>query len=223
MAEGRMILCSKNALLREGLKFLFTGSSTAVVGEVRSLVDALTLLRSGGQNPNLIVAELTGDAGLEYAAMNEIVREFSEISIVMLADRIDPEGFDLALAAGVRGYLPRDISPAALSTVVKLVLLGENILAAPVAVTRRSLDRPILDLEPTSKRPSAQLSARESQILSCLSDGLPNKIIARKLGMAEATVKLHLKAVLRKINVQNRTQAAVWAMNNQASASSLAA
>ncbi len=58
---------------------------------------------------------------------------------------------------------------------------------------------------------SLALSTRESQILHCLTDGAPNKVIARKLDVAEATVKVHVKAILRKIGAANRTQAAMWA------------
>jgi len=67
---------------------------------------------------------------------------------------------------------------------------------------------------PARASESIPLSRRESQILQCLVDGLPNKTIARNLDMAEATVKVHLKSILRKLNVQNRTQAAIWGMNN---------
>ena len=59
-----------------------------------------------------------------------------------------------------------------------------------------------------------QLSPREKSILRCLMEGDFNKCIARKIDIAEATVKVHVKAILRKIRVQNRTQAAIWAMNN---------
>src|SRR4030088_2616482 len=65
-----------------------------------------------------------------------------------------------------------------------------------------------------------QLSPREKSILHCLSEGDSNKCIARKIDIAEATVKAHVKAILRKIRVQNRTQAAIWGMNNGALAGS---
>ena len=58
------------------------------------------------------------------------------------------------------------------------------------------------------------LSSREAEILQCLMQGAPNKVIARKLDVAEATVKVHIKAILRKIRVANRTQAAMWAVNH---------
>ena len=62
-----------------------------------------------------------------------------------------------------------------------------------------------------SELTACKLSAREAQILGCLREGAPNKLIARKLGITEATIKVHVKAILRKIGVTNRTQAAMWA------------
>ncbi len=59
------------------------------------------------------------------------------------------------------------------------------------------------------------LSPRERQVLNCLVEGMSNKMIARKLGVTETTVKLHVKNILRKINVRNRTQAAIWAIENR--------
>src|SRR5260221_13801960 len=66
----------------------------------------------------------------------------------------------------------------------------------------------------TERTLTPQLSAREKSILRCLIEGDSNKCIARKIDIAEATVKVHVKAILRKIRVQNRTQAAIWGMNN---------
>src|SRR5690606_31857815 len=69
---------------------------------------------------------------------------------------------------------------------------------------------------PVSRRAAAgrALSERETQILDCLLSGYSNKMIAKRLEISEGTVKVHLKGILKKINVQNRTQAAIWALNN---------
>jgi two-component system nitrate/nitrite response regulator NarL len=92
-------------------------------------------------------------------------------------------------------------------------LLGEQIVPMP-ALLRTALSRPQAVGQQMSELRSP-LSTREAQILGCLEDGLANKRIARDLQMAEATVKVHIKAILRKIQVDNRTQAAIWSMNNR--------
>ncbi|WP_181832707.1 helix-turn-helix domain-containing protein [Bosea caraganae] len=109
------------------------------------------------------------------------------------------------------------------STLIKsleLVMLGESIF--PSAILTRMADEHGLDIEiedeiaveePPILHSSRSLSAREMQILQCLVRGQSNKMIARNLDIVEATVKVHIKAILRKIHVQNRTQAAIWAVN----------
>jgi two-component system nitrate/nitrite response regulator NarL len=124
---------------------------------------------------------------------------------------------DTVLKNGAGGVLSNDISTTALLYSIEIVLLGERIvptilpsggrISAPAPSCALALDTDILGL-------GASLSARERQILHCLVDGLPNKLIARQLGITESTVKVHLKVLLRKLRIQNRTQAAVWALNH---------
>jgi DNA-binding CsgD family transcriptional regulator len=78
------------------------------------------------------------------------------------------------------------------------------------------------ELEPARGSIGRALSPREAEILQILRDGLSNKMIARRLGISEATVKVHLKALMRKISVTNRTQVALWAINNEIIATSAA-
>jgi len=94
-------------------------------------------------------------------------------------------------------------------TVLPTHLMTQLLDTAPVSAEEPRDNAGIgLDLSDPRLR---KLSTRESQILNCLTDGAPNKVIARKLDVAEATVKVHIKAILRKIGATNRTQAAMWA------------
>jgi two-component system, NarL family, nitrate/nitrite response regulator NarL len=102
------------------------------------------------------------------------------------------------------------MSPEALIRSLQLVMLGQQIL--PTGFMTSLLQKEAS--EPVAERPSRGLSPREVQILRHLMTGHSNKAIARALDISEATVKVHLKALLRKVQASNRTQAAVWAMNN---------
>jgi two-component system nitrate/nitrite response regulator NarL len=109
---------------------------------------------------------------------------------------------------------------------VKLVMMGETIFPAAFlsfvlgpdgghlseAVPCDEKNQTILAATEDTLAP--QLSTREKSILRCLTEGHSNKCIARKINITEATVKVHVKAILRKIQVENRTQAAIWGMNN---------
>ena len=126
--------------------------------------------------------------------------------------------------AGADGYLFEQISRDALIKSLDLVMLGVTIL--PAALMRLVGEDHEMDSEDDPAVPAAQtevptfdhmprkLSQQETRILRCLMQGEPNKIIARQFDITEATVKVHIKAILRKICVRNRTQAAVWAQSH---------
>jgi two-component system, NarL family, nitrate/nitrite response regulator NarL len=211
-----LLISDENRLFREGIRRILASRKMEIVGEVRSLVEALESLRTPSCDANLLLCDPSTDTQREFETMKIIAQEFPGLRIVLLTDRIAPPWLDKAVAAGASGFLPKDISADALRFSLELVLLGEEIFP-----TLHSLLEPKSQPQPISMSPSAPdqsrqvpLSARESQILGCLVNGLPNKTIARNLNMAEATVKVHLKALLRKINARNRTQAAIWGMTN---------
>ncbi|MBL0403815.1 response regulator transcription factor [Microvirga aerilata] len=142
-----------------------------------------------------------------------------ETRIVALADQFDLGFVRAAHAAGVTGFCLTASGPDVMIRSLELAMLGESVL--PVAVLRSLIDAPpqkreqSLQENTTEPRLSdlkqCKLSAREAQILGCLTEGAPNKVIARKFDVTEATVKVHVKAILRKIGAANRTQAAMWA------------
>ncbi len=115
--------------------------------------------------------------------------------------------------AGVDGYIVKSMSSQPLITALRLVTLGEKVLPSELAdvLSRHNFDHaaPGGDLE--HEMEDANLSTRERDVLCCLMAGYSNKVIARELDVCEATVKVHVKAILRKLDVSNRTQAAMWA------------
>ncbi len=141
--------------------------------------------------------------------------------IVALADQFDLGFVRTAHEAGVNGFCLTASGPEVLIKSLELVTLGESIL--PFEVLRSLMDaapqnqsQPLQDntAEPKlSELRECKLSVREAQILGCLMHGTPNKVIARNLDITEATIKVHVKAILRKIGAANRTQAAMWAMD----------
>jgi two-component system, NarL family, nitrate/nitrite response regulator NarL len=214
MTHGRLVICGEGRLFREGLRHILQGPGISVVAEARSLVEIQELLPTLPSSPNLVVCDPSANPDLEYAVMKQISCEMPELGIIVLSRDASQEWLDLARAAGARGFLPNDISPVALQMLLELVLMGENIFAGPSIIkTERQPDiRPTRSIGQDLKIP---LSPKEVEILQCLEGGMPNKVIARNLNIAEATVKVHLKSLLRKINVGNRTQAAIWAINRR--------
>jgi two-component system nitrate/nitrite response regulator NarL len=211
-----LIISDENRLFREGISRILASRKMDIAGETRSLTEALDILRGNQHTVNLLLCDPGTDTKREFEAMEQITREFPGLRIVLLTDRTAAPLLDMAVEAGASGFLPKDISADALGFSLELALLGEEIFPMSHALLE---PRQVAVIEPSGAWNLGQsrqimLSARETQILGCLVDGQPNKTIARNLNMAEATVKVHLKALLRKINARNRTQAAIWGMNN---------
>ncbi len=211
---SNLVLCSGNRLFREGLRRILASTTTQIVAEVRSLHEAHSAMCSEEFSANLMVCDADEDFPASFESLRSITDRFPKVGIVVLADQMSQRDLDLAMQGGARGFLPKDISSEALQISLALILLGEDIFTAPASLTASAMPRALRAVAQAPGNLRSPLSTRESQILRCLENGLPNKTIARDLDMAEATVKVHLKALLRKINVENRTQAAIWSMNN---------
>jgi len=206
-----VFLIDANKLFREGMKRLFEGTPFNVVGEAGSLREGLSALGTG-QNPDLILIDLPSGADEEVEAMRSLREAHPSIRIVILTNDLETRRLSAALGAGAGGYLLKDIACEALMQSLKLVMMGEKVFPTHLAellVSGRTED---MGAELPTRRKG--LSQREVQILRCLLNGNSNKMIANHLSITEATVKVHLKSLLRKINASNRTQAAIWALNN---------
>jgi two-component system nitrate/nitrite response regulator NarL len=214
MAEARLILAGESGLFREGLKRVLNDRNLTVVGEVAQLADALAVLRSLKKGADLIVWDQPEAPARELEALRQIAVGYPGTRVVILADRMDATDAEMAAKAGASGLLPKNISTAALGLSLELVALGENLFTAPLSLWRpaplAASDRP----SPATISKDA-LTHRQRQILEYLEAGLSNRAIASKLDVAEATVKVHVRALLTKINVDNRTQAALWAKSQK--------
>ena len=165
----------------------------------------------------IIDAALCGDAS---RLQQDIRAAFVGSKIIILADEQNMEFIGPNNIVEADGILSSEISPEAMIQSLRLIELGERV--APSELIVELLKRNFIDgacraesqTQPMMERSGQSPTPREEQILRCLLMGYSNKVIARKLGITEATVKVHVKGVLRKIRASNRTQAAIWAMNN---------
>jgi two-component system nitrate/nitrite response regulator NarL len=168
----------------------------------------------------------TGDDLGAAAEQIELLRSrYPHGRVAVVADRYQANELAAAFRAGANGYFVDVTSRDVFIKSIELVMMGETVF--PPALLTFALDPEGGRNDQASKRVrhdrltvtpdermSQQLSPRENSILRCLEEGDSNKRIARKIDIAEATVKVHIKAILRKIGVHNRTQAAIWGMNN---------
>jgi two-component system nitrate/nitrite response regulator NarL len=215
------IIISTNALFCMGLRHILS-ESRFIVSEAAPH-EAPTLSRSG---PALFIID-----GSQCSDPTDIVRRLrascSGARVVVMAERFEPAWVLLGADAGVNGFCSSNVDPDILIKSLELVMAGGNIF--PSAMLRKLIHNMSFAGEAAhegashhepidlSDLKSHSLSARECEILRCLMEGSPNKLIARQFGLTEATVKVHVKAILRKTGMKNRTQAAMWAASHMAS------
>ncbi|WP_158046716.1 LuxR C-terminal-related transcriptional regulator [Skermanella pratensis] len=212
-ANGRTILVESNRLFREGLKHLLAGTRFEVGAEFNTMEQAITHDGQEGLGQNAEPAlVITGQAIKAAADLQQLRDTYPAARIVVLADDMSVDMLREAMGGGADGFLIKNVSPEALIQSLQLIMLGEKVFPTNLAAM-------LLDINAPSPQNSIRgLSPREQEILQSLVTGASNKMIAIRLGITEATVKVHLKTLLRKIDVNNRTQAAIWAMNNGFSA-----
>jgi two-component system, NarL family, nitrate/nitrite response regulator NarL len=202
------VLIEANRLFREGLKHLLAGTRFEVGSEFNTF-DLALAAGEAGATPELVIS---GQLVKDEADLRAIREAFPTARIVVLADDLSVDVLRAAMGGGADGFLLKNVSPEALIQSLQLIMLGEKVFPTNLASM-------LLDMNAVIPQHSIRgLSPREQEILQSLVTGASNKMIAIRLGITEATVKVHLKTLLRKIDVNNRTQAAIWAMNNGFSA-----
>ena len=224
-----VVIAGKSILLREGLARILRTAHFRILASVSSTVDLHHAILK--PHPSLFLIVHSGEAfdtALEQIEACKNRHPNGRIAVMVDHYRVD----DLisAFRAGANGYFVNVVSCDRFVKSLELMMLGETIFPPaflsfllnpdlqPVeaAANERASDQSGSTILPAADdQTTPLLSPREKLILTCLIDGDSNKYIARKLEITEATVKVHVKAILRKIRVQNRTQAAIWGMNNQ--------
>jgi two-component system nitrate/nitrite response regulator NarL len=211
MADDSVFLIDASRLFREGLRRIFSDSSFEVIHEAFSIEDALPFIES--LHPALVLVDLPDCGEALTATVNQIRVAAPSARIVVLTETIRVNRLADALSAGVDGYLLKNMSGDALQQSLRLVLLGEKVF--PTDLAHLLTNGRIMSRSDNGHMGHFNgLSDREMQILACLLNGAQNKQIAYELKISDGTVKVHLKAILKKIHVQNRTQAAIWALNH---------
>lgn len=207
-------LIEQNTFFREGLKSLLADSDYSVE---KTCSDCLALHENQSQNDQedvkLFILGVESEADAIKDDIESIKQAFPQSKIVVLTSRAAPSCVVSAFSSGADGYLLRDVSPQALIGSLDTIMAGEKV--CPVGVLSMFI-KPAETAESEhrlNKLVSNKLSERELQVLKYLPSGETNKEIARNMDITEATVKVHIKAVLRKLELSNRTQAAVWAVN----------
>ena len=205
----RVLIIDDHTLFRDGLKGLLDRHNIDVVGSLGDGHEGIRLAQE--LNPDIVLLDMRmpNITGLEVLKQLQQIK--FESPVAMLTTSNDERDLVEALRNGAKGYLLKDMEPDDVVAALREIVKGETVVAPNLTqiLARVVKGEPILETEPS---PIADLTPRESEILSLLAEGQSNKVIARNLGISDGTVKLHVKAILRKLNIHSRVEAAVIAV-----------
>jgi two-component system nitrate/nitrite response regulator NarL len=209
MTSGSISLLVRNALLREGLVRLLADNGFEIV---QSIDSADELKFSFDSEDHIVIADYIVDGRSSLKDATPIISRFAQSKFVVLADKFDFTTMRKIFLAGANGYILNEVPYKTFLAMIQLVSMGENIFPSQF--------KEIISLVDFTEKQSTNdnivsddfsLSDRDVRILNGLSLGLSNKMISRELEISEATVKVAMKAIFRKLSVHNRTQAAILA------------
>ncbi|GAA1844161.1 response regulator [Asanoa iriomotensis] len=198
----RVLVVDDHAMVRQGLRsFLEVQDDLEVVGEAADGAEAVA--RTAELLPDVVLLDLRMPGVDGVAALREMTARGLPSRVLVITSFTEPAAVLPAVRAGAAGYVYKDVDPPALAAAIRSVHLGHTLLHPEVA---RVLS------EGESAADPARLTPRERQVLTEIGRGRSNREIARSLGLAEKTVKAHVSAILAKLGVQDRTQAALYAV-----------
>jgi DNA-binding NarL/FixJ family response regulator len=208
----RVLLADDHALFRKALAILFREEPDfEVVGEAADGIEAIA--HAAALRPDVILMDIRMPRADGPEATRRILETTPDVKIVMLTVSGDEDGVVDAVQSGAQGYLLKTIEPPALFDALRGVVRGEAALARGVATTiMRAFTRAGLR-SAAGTPPRAELNVREREIVALVAEGKSNKEIATRLGLAENTVKNHLKNILATLHLENRVQVAVFVLN----------
>lgn len=209
----RVLLVDDHSLFRSGIRSLLQRyAEFAVVGEAADGVEGIKRVKQLKPDVVLLDLHMPGMSGVETLQLMH--QDCPETAIIMLTVSEESEDLALAMRAGAQGYLIKNIETDYLLRAIRRAAAGDIVVAEAltgklVAQMQSSTqaERPLSDLD--------KLTPREKDILACLALGESNKFIARKLDLAESTVKIHVQNVLKKLKLSSRVQAAVFAVEHR--------
>lgn len=215
----RILLIDDHTLFRTGLQDLLVRREINVVAAVGSGEEGIRKVAE--LNPDIVLLDMRMPNMDGLAVLRQLRKNHPTLKVIMLTTSTNENDLVEALRSGARGYLLKDIEPDQLVVALRDVLAGHTAVAPELTpVLARFVRGENGDLnDGKADNPFSELTPREYEILTLLAEGQSNKVIARNLGISDGTVKLHVKAILRKLNVSSRITAAVMAVEHGVRAS----
>jgi DNA-binding NarL/FixJ family response regulator len=207
----RVLLVDDHDLFRTGLRNLLEEQGVQVVGEAAGGTDALRIVREIA--PDVVVMDLNmpGMSGVEATREITSIAPLTRVVVLTISDQ-DDDVMD-AIVAGACGYLVKDSSIEELMRGINAASVGESLISPPIASKVLQRMRAVT-LDQGAEKIRAELSDRELDVLRLIANGKDNSEIAEALHISPKTVKNHISNILMKLQIENRIQAAVYAVRS---------
>ena len=208
----KVLIADDHPLFRQGIKqILELEKDITVVAQASNGSEAVLMAREYKPDVILMDINMPGTGGLQ--AINDIRTEKMNSRIIVLTIHEDREYLIKTLQMGAEGYVLKDAEPSVLIDAIRSVYLGQSYIQPTMTKELvREFNR--LTLQAREKRGENRLTAREREVLMLIAEGMINKEIASKLYISEKTVKNHVSNIFKKLNVSDRTQAAIYAIKH---------
>ena len=217
MEQTKLLLVDDHALFRMGMRGLLEREPDfLIVGEADDSRSAIELALD--TSPDIILMDLTLPSPGGIETTQRIKRELPSVGIIVLAQNEEEDALFDAIKAGAAAFILKDVGPDDLVTIIRRVsdgeyLINDKVFAKPAVASRVLKEFRELAVYGSDAAPIfAPLSPREVEILDNIAQGMTNKQVAYALSISEQTVKNHMSSILRKLSVNDRTQAVVYAM-----------
>lgn len=203
-----MLLVDDHQVVRRGLRtFLEVQDDIEVVGEAGDGAEGVALTEQLGPDVVLMDVKMPGTDGIE--ALRKLKELANPAKVLIVTSFTEQRTVVPALRAGASGYVYKDVDPDALAGAIRSVHAGHVLLQQEVAGALLSADG-----AGSGTGRGGSLTERERQVLGLIADGRSNREIARALVLSEKTVKTHVSNILMKLDLADRTQAALWAVRH---------
>ena len=209
--KSTILLIDDHPMLRNGVKQLISlEPSLYVIGEAGDGKTGIQIAEE--QDPDLILLDLIMPGMNGFETLDELRKRELSGRIILFTVSNYSDDLVNALKRGADGYLLKDMEPEELIIALKEAASGKLVVSPTLTSV---LAESLRDNPNNNENNIATLTPREADILELISQGLSNKMIARKLDIAESTVKVHVKHLLKKLNLKSRVEAAVWVLQQK--------
>lgn len=206
----KLLMIDDHALFRMGLAELLERRGIEVAAAVGDCEDGIELVFE--HQPDVVLLDMRMPVMTGIEVLRELRRREAKMPIVILTTSRDEPDVVNSLQSGANGYLLKDMEPDELITALNNIVKGHTVVAPELTMILAKAVQGEVKSETAKQKAASDLTPRELEILCLLAEGQSNKVIARNLGISEGTVKLHVKAILRKLDVNSRVEAAVIAV-----------